>query len=482
MNGKVSYGPLDLDFKEKSLTYRLDPSKQMFLHPAEPPSYIIFQEDGLVKAKNGKTGQISFSGTDASTVIQSALNGLTPGRTWKEKVVLKGDFGQVHDIIIPSYTIVKGVDARLQLGASYGNLFKILAGSTDIKIAGITFQCVANDGEKEAIFAWGSGNPAINVKVSNCKFLDFVGSSGAPGGICGYYSHSTFKDNYCSSLNGSGNSYLIYLNGSKDVKICENTFISKFSGSMIYAGAVTTDVKIFGNDFEQPSDWTTNLIEAIDLEQCVRTKITNNAFRYLNIDGITGDTNSMTEIENNQFYYCGYQHTARRGAVSMTGRVGAENGLLISNNIMEYCNIGVRLGDYGQNEVVKAEILGNWMENCNYSFVFYGNAFNVRMLGNTFRNCTNTSYGAGVLYAKFNEGFVTENSGTATFSGTGAQTAFTIAHGLAGTPTTAVVTAGSSDAKGDFYVTYDATNITVTYATAPPAGTGNVALHWSASM
>jgi hypothetical protein len=75
-----------------------------------------------------------------------------------------------------------------------------------------------------------------------------------------------------------------------------------------------------------------------------------------------------------------------------------------------------------------------------------------------------------------------KNGGTATFSGTGTQTTFTIAHGLAGTPKMAVVTAGSNDAKGNFYVTYDATNIYVTYATAPPSGTNNVVLRWYAEM
>jgi hypothetical protein len=84
--------------------------------------------------------------------------------------------------------------------------------------------------------------------------------------------------------------------------------------------------------------------------------------------------------------------------------------------------------------------------------------------------------------AKRNVGYVTENGGTATFSGNGSTTTFTIAHGLAGTPKSWRVEAGSSDAKGDKYVTADATNLTVTFATAPPAGTNNVVLVWQAEM
>jgi hypothetical protein len=83
---------------------------------------------------------------------------------------------------------------------------------------------------------------------------------------------------------------------------------------------------------------------------------------------------------------------------------------------------------------------------------------------------------------KNNIGYVTENSGTATFSGNGSQTTFTIAHGLAGTPNVVNVTPASNDAKGSFYVTVDATNIYVNYATAPPSGTNNVVLYWSASV
>jgi parallel beta-helix repeat protein len=83
---------------------------------------------------------------------------------------------------------------------------------------------------------------------------------------------------------------------------------------------------------------------------------------------------------------------------------------------------------------------------------------------------------------KDNIGYATENSGTATFSGNGSTTTFNIPHGLASTPKMAVVTAGSNGAKGDFYVTYDATNIIVTYATAPPTGTNNVVLNWYAEV
>lgn len=42
-------------------------------------SYIIFTDGTTIWAKNGTTGDLEFSGTDAATVIQSAINALTDG-------------------------------------------------------------------------------------------------------------------------------------------------------------------------------------------------------------------------------------------------------------------------------------------------------------------------------------------------------------------------------------------------------------------
>jgi len=80
------------------------------------------------------------------------------------------------------------------------------------------------------------------------------------------------------------------------------------------------------------------------------------------------------------------------------------------------------------------------------------------------------------------EGYTTENGGTATFSGDGSTTQFSIEHGLVSTPSKVQVTAMSEDASGDFYVTADATYIYVNYKTAPPSGTDNIKLSWSAEV
>jgi hypothetical protein len=62
----------------------------------------------------------------------------------------------------------------------------------------------------------------------------------------------------------------------------------------------------------------------------------------------------------------------------------------------------------------------------------------------------------------------------------GGTTTYTIAHELDSTPRAYSVTAQSQSATqvGGFTVSVDAANLTVTYATAPPSGTGNVKFAW----
>lgn len=75
-----------------------------------------------------------------------------------------------------------------------------------------------------------------------------------------------------------------------------------------------------------------------------------------------------------------------------------------------------------------------------------------------------------------------DNSGIATFSGDGSTTAFDIPHGLWDEPSKYYVIPISADATSTFDITVDATNITVTYKTAPPSGTDNIKLSWYAEV
>jgi hypothetical protein len=73
--------------------------------------------------------------------------------------------------------------------------------------------------------------------------------------------------------------------------------------------------------------------------------------------------------------------------------------------------------------------------------------------------------------------------GTATGSGNGTSTTFTIAHGMGAPPEVFFADPASVDALGFYTRTADATNIILTYQIAPPTGSaGNLSYKWGAGM
>jgi len=74
------------------------------------------------------------------------------------------------------------------------------------------------------------------------------------------------------------------------------------------------------------------------------------------------------------------------------------------------------------------------------------------------------------------------NGGLATFNGTGSQLAFQIPHYLFAAPNVLDVIPNTTGALGNYTVTADATNITITYVVAPPSGTSNIKFYWHARV
>ncbi len=143
-------------------------------------SYIIFKDGNTIYTKNGMTGKIEFQNTDASTVINDTLKNLTSGRTWKEKVVLKGNFLLTNRISISSYTIFE-IQGKLTLAnntnfymiesnPNYGSDLGIGAGATDIEInGGILDANRAGQSTTKHTIAMKS---VKNLRVSNIKLLN----------------------------------------------------------------------------------------------------------------------------------------------------------------------------------------------------------------------------------------------------------------------------------------------------------------------
>jgi parallel beta-helix repeat protein len=75
-------------------------------YPEQGYSYLVWNDTATNKiyAKNGQTGVVTTN-TNAAMLINTCLNALTAGRTWKEKIVVKGNITLSAALNLPSYTI-----------------------------------------------------------------------------------------------------------------------------------------------------------------------------------------------------------------------------------------------------------------------------------------------------------------------------------------------------------------------------------------
>jgi len=111
MGATKMQGRLDLH----ELEYKLSDYPSRFLSPEQAIRFLVFRDgdDGKIKAKDGLTGR-SYVGTDPKTVMQYAVDHLTAGRNYREKIMILGDYTIQTPINLSSYTILE-VHGRLKL-------------------------------------------------------------------------------------------------------------------------------------------------------------------------------------------------------------------------------------------------------------------------------------------------------------------------------------------------------------------------------
>jgi len=138
------------------------------------------------------------SATNDSAVIQSALNGLTAGRDWKEKVIVRGDYTLGVKLTVPSYTVLE-IQGKLTLADGVNdNMIEnsdTTNGNTDIEICGGLL-----DGNR----ANNAGNLAgiYLDNVENCTVKDCRVINCARWGI--YLGHASYCHIYGCKCSNSG--------------------------------------------------------------------------------------------------------------------------------------------------------------------------------------------------------------------------------------------------------------------------------------
>ena len=247
----------------------------------------------------------------------------------------------------------------------------------------------------------------------------------------------------------------------------------------------------------------------------IGTRVIGNIIRNATTAGIRSWGGSHHKIIGNRIYNCsksgillieGGEHSKLIGnEIYNNGEYGVyvkrENVLIEGNVIYNNSQSSSNTYDGIYIRALKTKVINNNLYDDQDSptqryhiYVYWGDS---EIVGNTFGAAASGAYSVRgdspvkPALIKFNIGYTTENSGTATFDGDGTTTDFSIgAHGLAVTdPSRIVVKVSpvSADAIAaspcvGYVDPADNTKIRVKFASAPASGSGNVKIVWEAQV
>ena len=460
--------------------------------------YIIFKDGNVVKAKNGRTGKIEFEDTDAVNVVSNALNE-------GNHIVIINDLDTYKTITVPSNKTV-GLFATIRVhsdGSSPWYGVRITGENTVVYGNGtvdgtdttpVTFELsdTASKSTVRGITITGGSKRSLSVAGTHCTIEDIKASGGGTTGdqasiqVTGNYNKFSNMYSYQANYKGillagaEGNEFTnivvdspafqgITLSSSS-FNVFENiTVVSSGENGIYLAGGSSynkfknvTVRNAQGNGFEL----------ARAAAQC-----------YGNVvDGLT------VENAGNHGLYCSQYNAILKNIVvkkpAQCGIVlsGVHDSFVSHFIVEEAGDSGLQLRDNNGDPPTNMKIANFYITgSTSYDIESIVDCSDVLIERGHVDDATKVNVLSGITFRDVIN-YLTKNSGTATFSGDGTTTQFSIAHGLVSTPSKVLVTPMSSDAVGDFWIDVDDTYIYVNYKTAPPSGTDNIVLGWEAEV
>ena len=268
-------------------------------------SYIIFKDGSTVKALNGSTGSIDYSSTNASAVIQYAINHLTSGRTWMETIVLKGDFTVSSIITVYDNTVIN-IDGKMEASGSIdifningsnitikGGILDVNSGKCAIKSIGDTNKILIEDvsileyGERGIYFvdSYDNGEIVLNkiyvrysnttpihkdgawgIYIGNAESIRLINSvfENIPNDACEIHGNNIVIDNNYINTTSDGGVHAIPLASNSSIIVTNNYIVNcnnnKGIGIGTDDGSITTYGAIVTNNYIRNIDGTKSAI------------------------------------------------------------------------------------------------------------------------------------------------------------------------------------------------------------------------------
>jgi hypothetical protein len=282
-------------------------SNEASAKPAAPsgitPKFTITNVSGTYIAKNA-AGDTVYSGTNAATVINSALNGLTSGRVTKEKVLMSGMFTLTSSIVMPSHAILE-LNGTAILSAPTVAYMIDAVGKTSLEVSGGTWDSGV------ATYPVMGFDTCTDINVHNCA----VRNGG--DGLQIYEVMSGLIAN--NTITNTKNNAIAILYSCSGIRITGNHATDCVGGIMLYT----------------PSDASVQVIDAI--------RIDNNTLSRISGDGINlypagaEDTISNVVVDTNTLSDCGINGYGMAIAVGIAGGSGTPglttNSRIIKNSV-----------------------------------------------------------------------------------------------------------------------------------------------------
>ena len=392
--------------------------------------YIIFKDGNYIKVKDGNTGKIAYKSKDASEAIQWAVNNTkqsSDGMYYGKIFIDSGEFIGHKMITVPDYSwiIIEGSGIN----------------STIIKVNNTGLSSFSKN---QAVFRY--------LNTSNLCIMDSTNRGGSQP-VMSYAQYLRIAN---MTIDTQEEKYLtgIYANFAATLDFENLKMMGWFAPQDMTPDTSTYPKGIYINGYS-------------NIQYVVRNIYPNGYYLGARFAGDHLFAHSINTAKN----YIGIEYSPNCCGVLIKPH----------NYMVQYLGIEITRG---VNQMIIQPSVEGVAKSNGYEYYVVDYSYENFVIYNP-RHVTTTQYRGGypdkVRWIRFGE---FQNSGTATFSGDGSTTQFTIAHGLVAAPDIGKcrITPQSADAVGGYISAVDATNITVTYATAPASGTDNVVLGWEAEV
>jgi len=436
-------------------------------------SYVIFIENGTIKSRNGSTGVIDFQGTDASTVINQTIDALS--LTGGKIVMKKGNYTITSPILLKSNIWLAGEGRNatiLQAGNNLDSLIKGYSGTAVqlfVKISNLTI-----DGRKDTYLV--DTGITFDVRRGILENLEMKNLSGTAIRVKGYTTDDKALENFLKKI--------LIFECSKGIVIGDYASDFVVSDIAIRHADIGIEVRTTGVGtifFDYIHIYYSNVGFWIKSKWHL---IYNSFLDNLSREGVILDASEeflyRITINNCLLWNCGKSADNTYDAIRLKSYPIGE-GHEVAKVIVSNCHIWSDAPNrmrYGISEE---------LDNRGGDNAFINNIISGFATKAIKRVIPASGRVPAIIHP--NVGYVTENSGTATITGDGVTTEFTVdvTHGLVSDKASVKVSCKKDHTYKAYLVdtdadgTYETIRIVITFTTAP-AGGETVEIYWSAEV